>query len=83
MGGIIYLFLFAIIIIRFMAQKGGSKKGTGNAGNTGRTASSTEFPVIRIFPAAASDINTKNSKHPVLSPIPIPKKAISSLTGSK
>ncbi len=39
MGGIIYLFLFAIIIIRFMAQKGGSKKGTGNAGNTGRTAS--------------------------------------------
>ena len=39
MGGIIYLFSFAIIIIRFMAQKGGSKNGTGNAGNTGRTAS--------------------------------------------
>lgn len=39
MGGIIYLFLFAIIFIRFMAQKGGSKKGTGNARNTGGAAS--------------------------------------------
>lgn len=39
MGGIIYLFLFVIIIIRFMAQKGGNKKGTENTRKAGGTAS--------------------------------------------
>ena len=82
MGGIIYLFLFAIIIMETPeTQAEQHQDGPPPIGLLPLT--DTEFPVIRIFPAAASDINTKNSKHPVLSPIPIPKKAISSLTGSK
>ena len=92
MGGFIYLVLFIIIITRFLAQKGGTKKGGGNADSPASRRPSSNRPLAsdghRV--PADQDISCRRYGHrheefdiPRFSPHADPEEVYSILNGIK